>query len=164
MNDPLTIFDFTKDADCSNWRIVNDSVMSGQSNASFSVNEAGNGVFTGHVSLENNGGFSSVRYQMKSKKIEQFRICKIRVKGDGKRYQLRMKNNISNRHSFIQHFQTSGEWETIEIALADLYPTFRGRKLNMPNFPADELTQVAFLIANKEAEDFRLEIDWIVLE
>ncbi len=58
----LILFDFNKDADIRNWNVVDDGVMGGLSAGRFRVNDAGNGEFSGTVSLENNGGFSSLRY------------------------------------------------------------------------------------------------------
>ncbi|WP_286938426.1 MULTISPECIES: hypothetical protein [unclassified Algoriphagus] len=40
---------------------------------------------------------------------------------------------------------------------------FRGRDLNMENFPGDQVEEIAFLIGNKKAESFKLEIDYIKL-
>lgn len=160
----ITIFDFSKDSNLTNWLIVDDVVMGGRSDGGFEINENGNGVFFGDVSLENNGGFSSVRYRCERMPIESFTHCLIRVKGDGKKYQFRMKQDLSYRHSYIHHFETSGEWETIKIPLQDMYPAFRGRQLNMPNFPGQFLEELAFLISNKKAESFQLEIDWIQLK
>ena len=45
-----------------------------------------------------------------------------------------------------------------------MYPTFRGRTLDMPDYPGETLAEIAFFIANKKAENFRLEIDQIGLE
>ena len=45
-----------------------------------------------------------------------------------------------------------------------MIPTYRGRSLNIPNFSANEIQEVRFLIGNKRAENFRLEIDKIVLK
>jgi len=53
----MTIFDFTEKSDLTNWYVVVDGVMGGLSQGSFGVNDEGNGVFKGTVSLENNGGF-----------------------------------------------------------------------------------------------------------
>ena len=86
------------------------------------------------------------------------------MKGDGKRYQFRVKTSSYDRASYITHFQTSGEWETVEISLADMYPAFRGMKLNRPNFSGEKMEHIAFLISNKQAEIFRLEIDKIELK
>ena len=45
-----------------------------------------------------------------------------------------------------------------------MYPTFRGKKLDMPNYDADGIEEIGFLIANKKAEHFKLEIDSILLK
>jgi hypothetical protein len=60
-------------------------------------------------------------------------------------------------------FTTSGEWEDIEISLKDMYPTFRGSKLDLPNFSNDSFEQIVFLIGNKKSEKFELLIDKIEL-
>jgi len=164
VNNQLPLFDFTKESDLSNWYIVDDVVMGGRSDGYFEINEKGHGLFHGEVSLENNGGFSSVRYRFEQQKIDAFQVCKIRLKGDGKAYQFRAKTDKYDRHSYVYHFETSGEWEVISIPLNEMYPSFRGMQLDMPNFPSSELEEVAFLIANKKAESFKLEVDWIGLE
>ena len=57
------IFDFTTQSDIKNWNVIDDIVMGGKSSGSFKLNTDGYGVFKGNVSLENNGGFSSVKYK-----------------------------------------------------------------------------------------------------
>jgi hypothetical protein len=37
--------------------------MGGESSSTFQLNSEGHGVFEGNISLDNNGGFSSVRYR-----------------------------------------------------------------------------------------------------
>ena len=122
----MTLFDFTKTKDISNWHVVNDGVMGGISEGKFSLNEAGNGIFEGTVKLENNGGFSSIRYEIGNTDISEKETVCIRLKGDGKTYQFRLKQNKDDRHSYITTFQTSGDWETIEIPLNILYNVERG--------------------------------------
>ena len=61
MSDTI-IYDFNKDSSRSDWRIINDGVMGGESQGKFYIDTEGNGIFEGTISLENNGGFSSVRY------------------------------------------------------------------------------------------------------
>jgi len=164
MNDSLRLFEFNKDADLSDWYVMDDVVMGGRSDGNLKINEEGHGIFFGDVSLENNGGFSSIQYKFDTKLVYRYKICKIRLKGDGKSYQFRMKSNDFDRHSYISHFETSGEWETIEIPMADMYPSFRGRKLDLPNYSGKKLSQISFLISNKKAEAFELELDWIELQ
>ena len=161
---PMTLFDFNSKSDISNWRTVDDVVMGGRSNGSFKINEVGNGLFYGKVSLENNGGFSMVQYYFETKEANTFSKVCIRLKGDGKPYQFRVKTNTSDSHSYVAAFNTSGDWETIEIPFKTLSPAFRGRKLDIPNYDGSQMEMLAFLIGNKKAESFSLEIDSIVLK
>ena len=157
----FTLFDFDNSSNLSQWYIVDDVVMGGRSNGNFDLDKNGNGVFYGDVSLENYGGFSSVQYRFETKDITNYSHIKIKLKGDAKSYQFRTKTKQGDPQSYIYKFQTTGDWETIEIPLAEMYPSFRGRKLDMPNYPVEQLSQLSFLISNKKVESFRLEIDKI---
>ncbi|WP_250629569.1 CIA30 family protein [Aureibaculum algae] len=159
-----TIFDFSTKSDTSNWKIVDDVVMGGRSSGSFQVNEAGHGVFKGRVSLENNGGFSSLRYNFDNISTTSYSKIMLKVKGDGKTYQFRVKSKASEYYSYIATFTTTTDWETIEISLSDMYPAFRGRKLQASNYDKESIEEIAFLIGNKKAEAFTLEIDSIILK
>jgi len=158
------LFDFHPASRLDNWFVVDDGVMGGLSQGRFFINEEGHGEFSGEVSLENNGGFSSVRYRFEALDVSSYKQIHLRIRGDGKRYQVRAKTNAADRHSYVSYFETSGEWQTIAFELNDLKPTFRGNRLNMPNFPGKQLEEIGFLIGNKTAEPFRLEIDWIGLQ
>jgi len=163
MNNTTTLFDFNKKANIDSWRVVNDGVMGGLSQAKFSLNSEGHGFFRGKVSLDNNGGFSSVRYRFETRNTSEFSKIQIRLKGDGKPYQFRVKADASQRYSYIANIETSGTWETLTINFADMYPAFRGRLLDLPNYSGKEMTEIAFLIGNKKEEAFALEIDYIEL-
>ena len=159
----MTIFDFTPDSDISDWRTVDDTVMGGVSDGNFKLNEEGHGLYSGSVSLDNNGGFSSLRYRMPSIRIEGATKAVLRLKGDGKTYQFRTKTDDYDRHSYVSNFETSGEWEEVEIELHKMKPQWRGRRLDMADYPAEMLSEIAILIGNKREEDFALELDWIEL-
>ncbi|MBT8326638.1 MAG: CIA30 family protein [Bacteroidia bacterium] len=162
MNTQL-IFDFTSSSDIQRWKIVNDGVMGGKSAGRISLNSDGHAAFSGQISLENYGGFSSVQYSFDKLQANYKSEIKIRVKGDGKNYQLRVKDISNNYYSYITTFSTSGKWEDINITLGEMYPSFRGRKLDLPNFNKKQIEEVVFLIANKKAEKFELLIDKIEL-
>lgn len=163
MSDTI-IYDFNKNSSPKDWLIVDDGVMGGVSQGKFSIDADGNGVFSGTVSLENNGGFSSVRHQFDKVNSTKDSKVLIRLKGDGKEYQFRIKDKSNSYYSYITTFKTSGNWETIEIKLSDLYPSFRGRKLNLPNFNSNSFEEIVFLIANKKNETFKLTLDKIELK
>jgi hypothetical protein len=160
----MTLFNFTTEGDISNWKIVDDVVMGGRSDGSFTINEDGHGAFSGKVSLENNGGFSSLRYTFKTKETSVYSKFVIRLKGDGKPYQFRVKDKRYNRYSFIYKFDTTTDWQTIEIPFHNMSAAFRGYKVDIPNFEGKQMEEIAFLIGNKKAESFKLLIDSISLE
>lgn len=158
------IFDFNQGVDLQDWMIVDDVVMGGRSSGSLTVNDQGHGVFAGEVSLENNGGFSSLRYRLNKTQVQNYTVATINLKGDGKEYQFRIKTNYRDYHSYTSSFKTSGEWQEIEIPLKDMYPSFRGRVLDIPNFSDDSIEELRFLIGNKKNESFKLLIDKIELK
>ncbi len=161
-NNPV-LFDFSKESSLSNWFVVNDGVMGGLSEGALELTSEGHGSFTGQVRLENYGGFTSIRCATGKIETPEGAIVRMRLKGDGKNYQFRVKHKARDYQSYITTFSTSGEWETIEIPLSKLYPSFRGRVLDMPNFNHSNLTEFTFLIANKKAETFELLIDSVEL-
>lgn len=158
------IYDFTTNSDLTKWKIVNDIVMGGLSQSSFTLDEHGNGVFAGAVSLDNNGGFCMVQHPLDRINIGGYEKIRIRLRGDGKKYQFRIKSNRNDYYSFVDNFITSGEWETIVINVKDMYPVFRGQKLDMPNFSDPTIEEIGFLIGNKKEENFKLVIDKIELK
>ena len=158
------IYTFSTLTNIKEWRIVNDDVMGGRSNSSLKISDAGHGQFLGHVSLANNGGFASIQLNTKIKLLYKNKFVILRIKGDGKRYELRLKGNTSQYESYVHPLSTSGEWQTLKLAISEFYPQFRGRKMNIPNFNFENIEQLSFLIANSQEEDFELLIDWIGLE
>ncbi|MGB3149360.1 MAG: CIA30 family protein [Maribacter sp.] len=156
-----TIVNFKENPTTNNWKVVDDVVMGGRSSGSFSLSEKGYGKFSGEVSLENNGGFSSVRYDMETLKVSPESKIRIRLKGDGKAYQFRVKHERTAYYSYITSFDTTGDWQTLEFKLADLYPTFRGRNLDLPNFDQDTIEELRFLIGNKKPQAFQLLVEYI---
>ena len=158
------IFDFSKETQISQWQNVDDAVMGGVSRGNISLTPEGHGHFSGNISLENNGGFSSVRYRFSKKHTENYATFKLRVKGDGKRYQLRVKSSASDRHAYVFYFHTTGAWETIEVPFTQMHASFRGVRQNLPNFEGVQMEEISLLFASKENETFSLLIDFIKIE
>ena len=164
MPKPIILFDFSGESDLQNWTVVNDGVMGGLSKGNFTLNKEGHALFKGNISLENYGGFSSVQYKFESKLIKGFKKLILRLKGDGKQYQVRVKSRNSDDYSYVAYITTNGKWQTLEIPLTEMVPWFRGNKLNIPNYPAEYMEQFAILIEKKKKENFELYMDKIVLE
>lgn len=159
-----SLIDFQKDPNKIPWIIVNDDVMGGHSNCSMTV--SGNqAIFAGTLSLENGGGFASTRTMLKGPDLSGFCGICIRVMGDGRCYQLRLRQDSDYEGvAFRREFRTvEGEWTDIVLAFSEFEASFRGRSLPELGPPVPEkIRQVGFLIADGQPGPFRLIVKSIV--
>ena len=158
------LYDFHINSKLQGWMVVDDGVMGGRSSGNLSLTKDGNGLYEGYISLRNYGGFSSVRCRTEINNVEKYDFIAIRVLGDNKYYQLRIRSNRSDNHVYVKKFFAKDEWNTIRIPLNSMEPQFRGRKLRMKKFNSNRIVEVGILIGNKVEEDFSLLIDYIILE
>ena len=159
-----TIFDFQAATNSPAWEVVNDDVMGGVSTSQFQVLTNGVAVFSGTVRLENNGGFASVRSQPARADLTGCDSFLLRVRGDGRRYNFSVRTEAGPDTPLYQLAFTTkrGEWEEHRLPFKDFVPTFRGRILTgVPPLDPAKITSVGFLIADKQAGAFRLEISAI---
>jgi monofunctional biosynthetic peptidoglycan transglycosylase len=156
--------DFKEASQKSQWNIINDGVMGGVSTSTFTIHADHTATFTGSVSLENNGGFASVRGGPFEFKLKDFSGLRIRVKGDGKTYSLRLRTDtFFDGPNYRVKFETvADEWMVVDLPFHTFVATFRGRILtNAPPLDPDKIKQIGLLISDKQAGPFRLHIDWI---
>ena len=150
-------------SDKNKWFIVNDDVMGGNSKGSITyINN--NLIFQGKISLENNGGFSSIRKYVDKIKVNNKKEVILDLKGDGKIYYLRIKSSVNDYYTYTIPFNTSGKWQKIVLKLEDMYCSYRGRKLNISNFNKNSIEEIGFLIGNNNNESFKLEIKNIIIK
>jgi hypothetical protein len=157
------VFDFHTATNTAAWQVVNDDVMGGVSTSSFRLTN-GVATFQGKVSLENNGGFASVRSLPARYDLAGCDAFVIRVRGDGLRYKFTARTDRSFDSAIYQTVFTTkkGEWEEHCLPLKQFVPTFRGRVLSgEPPLDAAKVTSVGFLIADQQDGQFRLEIGWV---
>ena len=158
-----TLFDFQTTTNTAAWQIVNDDVMGGVSTGKFGVT-TGVAVFRGEVSLETNGGFASVRSLAARHDLAGCDAFVIRVLGDGHRYKFTARTERSFDSPIYQvvFLTKKGEWEELCLPMKDFVPTFRGRVLtDVPPLDPAKVTSAGFLISDKQAGAFRLEVAWI---
>ena len=152
----MTIFNINMDVEP--WRSINDGVMGGLSAGGMLQSDEGL-KFSGRLSLENNGGFSSVR-RLVSRDLSNATGVRIQVRGDGREYQFRIRQSSGfDGVSWGATFSSSDKWQKIDIALDQFTPVFRGRAVPQagPVVPS-EIQQIGFLLADKTAGRFELEI------
>ena len=157
------LFDFTTAANSSAWQIVNDDVMGGVSTSHFELTN-GAAVFRGEVSLENNGGFASVRSLPARHDLSGLDAFVVRLRGDGRRYKFTVRTETGFDTPIYQCAFTTqrGEWQEHKLPFKDFVPTFRGRVLTdvSPLNPV-KVSSVGFLISDKQDGGFKLELAWI---
>jgi NADH dehydrogenase [ubiquinone] 1 alpha subcomplex assembly factor 1 len=157
------LIDFTE-SDRSEWYAINDGVMGGVSKSDIRRTDDGTGVFEGVLSLENSGGFASVRAVLGRHDLSAYAGLELRVRGDGRTYQLRLRTDDRvDGIAYRAQFETrDGEWITTRVTFEEFLPTFRGRTLkDVPPLDASRIHQVAFMLADKNPGSFSLEIDFV---
>jgi hypothetical protein len=156
----VTILEFEPEA-VEAWYVVNDGVMGGLSSSAMSHEEGDIAVFEGNLSLENNGGFASVRTEIAEGALEGATALILKLRGDGKRYQLRLRMGRSfDGVAYAASFQTTAdEWGTVEIPLELFLPTFRGYvPRDAEPLDAGRVRQIGLMLTDKQEGPFRLEI------
>ena len=133
---------------------VDDRVMGGRSASRFRVTREGIGVFEGVVSLENNGGFASVRAGIDNVDLGGATGVLIRARGDGSCYRLSLRNDrrLSGINYFHDFEPAAGAWVEIGLPFQGFWPSIRGRTPpNAPPLDRTRLRQVGFMIADRQA-------------
>ena len=115
-----TLFDFSGSAAEPGWTAVNDGVMGGVSRGGAKLVD-GSLHFRGILSLDNNGGFSSIRSGGPIRDLSAAQVIVLRVKGDGRRYRLQLATDAQYRRSRISYqaeFPTQvGTWLEVRVPL-----------------------------------------------
>ena len=160
----MTLFEFSAGSDEPAWFSVNDGVMGGVSRGGAKRID-GSLHFRGVLSLENNGGFSSVRSGGPTRDLSGVQAIVLRVRGDGRTYRLQLATNAEFRRSRISYqaeFATrNGEWTEVTVPLAGLVPQFRGQRLTGPPLDRSRIEEIGLSLADGNPGAFALEVDWI---
>ncbi len=147
------------------WQVVNDGVMGGLSEGKLTLNPSGTMKFSGMLSLENNGGFSTFRSGDLKLDLSGDLGLLLRVKGDGRTYQARLATDALFRGmevSFAAEFATKkGEWIEVKVPFASFKGTFRGLDLPKEKLDPAKVRRVSILLGDKKQGPFELEIDSI---
>ena len=160
------LIDFT-DADAEEirlWTAINDDVMGGISQSRIELSPAATALFSGQLALENNGGFASIRRRSDNNNLNRCAGVMLNVKGDGRTYQFRVKTDEQyDGIAYRSLFSTDAhQWQTLTLPFAGFSASFRGRPVpGAPVLRPEQIRRIGFLLADKQAGSFCLEIAWI---
>lgn len=161
---PRVLFDFTGAGAAKEWQTVNDGVMGGVSEGTFKITDKKTLEFSGTLSLENNGGFASVRTKAKMLGLEKGDTLVARVRGDGREYSMNLyPNKPLMAFSYRAAVPTQkGEWIEVRLPLDTFVATSFGRVVKDAGaVKPDEVAAVGFLLGDQKAGPFELEVEWI---
>lgn len=139
------------------WQVVNDTVMGGQSSSRFERNGA-EVRFSGFLNTDG-GGFASLRSERLNADLAPVTLIRLRVKGDGRRYSVRLYaqgERLSYQHSFST---VADEWRLLELNIRDFYATWRGRRFDRPPLAAEEIIGVGLILADGLDGPFEIALD-----
>ena len=143
------------------WKTVNDGVMGGVSEGGCKRTDSNTLRFSGTISLENHGGFASIRTEPRAMDLTGLTALVVKARGDGRTYWIDLRvNQPMLASSYRAEFPTvKGEWREIRIPLRDFQFQSFGRRLpGDPVNPAN-INSVGFTLADKQAGAFELEIE-----
>ena len=158
----VTLVDFADRGAAGSWSSQNDTVMGGRSKGAASW-LGGALVFSGSLSLENNGGFSSVvgdLTQPSSRTVPSINTISVVACGDGKTYVLQLRTGDDSVR-YVQRFTTeAGVERTYSLALAAFEPVnFQLSPVkNAPRIDPFAVTRLALYILDKQSGPFELNI------
>jgi hypothetical protein len=147
--------DFTNPKTMRDCWIVNDGVMGGVSQSALRQDAQGM-YFEGLVSLENNGGFASMRSSAQFPPGTQ--VLGLLAKGDGKQYKLILRTAIAPRVNYAADFIAEPTWQTHQFNLNQFKPTFRGQVIDAPTLSFAVVIEFGILISNSQAGRFAIQL------
>jgi hypothetical protein len=155
------LFDFGNAASVAGWVNVDDTVMGGVSSSS-SMWQAGQMVFTGDLSLDNNGGFTSTRSPVDAglgTLLADASKLIVDATGDGKTYLLQLRTGDDAQ--YIQRFTTTAGAEQaypLDLAAFEAVGRFLAPVPDAAPLDPAKVVQVVIYLLDKQDGSFRLAV------
>ena len=147
--------DFTNPKTMRDCWVVNDGVMGGISQSTLRQDTQGM-YFEGLVSLENNGGFASMRSSAQFPPGTQ--ALELLAKGDGKQYKLVLRTAIAPQVNYVADFSAEPIWQTYQFNLNQFKSSFRGQDISAPSLSFADVIEFGILISNNQAGRFAIQL------
>ncbi|NOR50500.1 MAG: CIA30 family protein [Desulfuromonadales bacterium] len=158
------ILDFTDAQTARSWEAIDDRIMGGCSRSKPEHVDNVSLRFSGRVSLENNGGFASIRSNPANYNLGQYSGLIVRLRGDGKSYKLSLRTDLFfDGISYQTTFTTEqGVWQEIFLPFEDFTATHHGVKLStVAPMDTTKIESFGLFIADSQEGSFQLEIAWV---
>ena len=163
----VVLVDLDDASEVATWTTLNDPVMGGKSTSRITFGDDGGLVFSGNISLENNGGFASARSPQDpeiGRRATGAKSLRVHALGDGKTYLLKV-GDAGQPWSYIQRFPTEAAVQRIyDLPIAGFEPV--GMRLDpAPEAPQtldpSTINQVSVYILDKQQGPFQLTVSAI---
>lgn len=156
--------DFGKQTGGADWTVVNDDVMGGRSTSEAYLTE--NFIhFEGTVSLENNGGFASIRSPYEVTDLSSFEKVSLRFRGTNRKFALSLDNSRAwYRPNYKHEFTPNGsDWQEITVPLNEFKESSVGRFTgnNMGKTQLARVIRMGLILFDKNSGPFELDVDYI---
>ena len=158
------ILDFTDSQTAPHWEAIDDHIMGGCSQSKPEQIDNVGLRFSGRVSLENNGGFASIRSDSANYDLGQYSGLKLRLRGDGKSYKLSLRTDLFfDGISYQATFTTEQDtWQELYLPFEDFTATHHGVNLStVAPMDTTKIDSFGLFIADGQEGSFQLEIAWI---
>lgn len=160
--------EFHNASDFSQLQLTHDRVMGGSSDGTVTLLSVPERVqFAGNLSLENNGGFASVAFQLQQRlPATALTQAVLHIGGDGRTYQLRLKTPyIPEGVAYVSEFKSAVTPQIYSFAVADFTGRYRGRSVsNLPALKFADVSQISVMLADKTPGSFQIDLYSIVFK
>lgn len=145
------------------WRSVNDGVMGGVSEGRSQVTDEGTLLFTGNLSMENNGGFASIRTRAARLGLGGYDAIVVRAKGDGRTYNFDLRTDESRMaSSYRTTIETlPNQWIEVSLPFDEFFFNSFGRQINREPLDPARVVGMGITLSDKNPGPFRLEIAYV---
>jgi NADH dehydrogenase [ubiquinone] 1 alpha subcomplex assembly factor 1 len=158
------ILDFRDPLEASGWQAIDDRIMGGCSHSQPGYIDSVGLRFTGTVSLENNGGFASIRSKFGQWDLGAYSGLKLRLRGDAKTYKLSLRTDLFfDGVSYQIAFTTQKDsWQEIFLPFEAFRPTHHGVSLTtVAPLNRHNITSYGLFIADHQEGAFQLDVAWV---
>ena len=143
------------------WTAIDDRVMGGVSTSRMTFHPDAHAVFEGVVSIDNGGGFASVRHpELRLGEVGTVGY-RLQVRGDDKRYKFNLRMDAAlDGVNYQALFQPPADrWVDLVLPLGVFSPRYRGQPVpNAPTLRPERVCQVGWMVAEGQTGPFQLAI------